>query len=102
MFDKELVEGSPGPAAAALLLGLDVSALSAEQAHEVVLACERLVRVHFRPPERRHTDWTDWTDGSDPPRAPLASDDVQQTEAAAPEDSLPEESPPEDAQPCPF
>ncbi len=45
MFDKELVKGPPGPELGSLLLGLEVSGLVADDAHEVVLACERLVRA---------------------------------------------------------
>src|SRR3954466_11990999 len=40
-----MVTGPPGPEAASVLLGLDVAALSAEQVHAVVLACERLIRA---------------------------------------------------------
>src|SRR4051812_23070385 len=45
MFDEQKVMGAPGPEVAAVLLDLDASALAADSAYEVVLACERLVRA---------------------------------------------------------
>src|SRR4051794_18524587 len=43
--EKQVLAGPPTSESAALLLGLNVSALTADQAWEVVLSCERLVRA---------------------------------------------------------